>query len=328
MSAKSVQLSIVVPVYNESEGILVFFDLLKSELMKLAIKSYEIIMVNDGSSDDTTKQLDKIVRQHKEVVRVINLTRNFGKEAALSAGLHSSTGDSVLSLDADGQHPPSEIGKFLKTYTEGYDMVVGLRTQNLDEKSLKKVGNKLYYRLLKLSGIAHLQPRVTDFRLMSREVTDEFCRLTERRRITRGLLDWMGFRTAYIEFEAPERLAGTATYSTRKLFYLAVDSILSNSRKPLAMSLALGSFISFMSLFGLFFIAVEDYLLHDPLHLHFSGVAILGLLTLFMVGVLLISQGIASLYLARIYEEAQRRPLYIIDRTRSSPIRTRDNDKG
>ncbi|MDQ5972172.1 MAG: polyisoprenyl-phosphate glycosyltransferase [Patescibacteria group bacterium] len=314
------KLSIIVPVYNEAEGVRQFHKMLVAEVAKLQLQSHEIIFVNDGSSDNSAAVLDKLAQQGAPETRAIHLTRNFGKEAALSAGLHNASGDAAIMLDSDGQHPPSMMGEFMAAYKEGYDMVVGVRTDNLDEKKVKKLGNKLYYRLLKMVGVSHLQPRVTDFRLLSREVMDEFSRFSERRRITRGLLDWMGFNVTYIEFKSPSRLAGTATYDTKKLMYLAVDSILSNSRKPLAISLALGSLISLLSTVGFVFIATEVYLLDDPLGLKLTGSALLFMVTLFMIGIILVAQGIASLYLARIYEETQKRPLYIIDRVRSTKL--------
>lgn len=312
--AMKLKLGVIVPVYNEADGIDEFFGLLIKELEKIKSIDYEVLFVNDGSDDGTDLILKEISLRHANSVRVLNLTRNFGKEAALSAGLHNINTECVVTIDADGQHPPSMIVEFLRVYNEGHDMVVGLRTINRDEKNIKKLGNKLYYRLLKLSGIKHLQPRVTDFRAMSSEVVGEFSKLTEHRRITRGLLDWMGFKTAFVEFESPQRIAGAASYNIKKLAFLAIDSILSNSRKPLAVSLTVGTVISLIGLFGAIFIAVESYLLNDPLGLKFSGASILILTALFMIGLVLISQGIASLYLARIYEEAQQRPLYVIDK--------------
>jgi glycosyltransferase involved in cell wall biosynthesis len=312
------KLSVVVPLYNEADGIGIFFGMLDKELKKLSVDSYEVVMVNDGSKDDSAAVLEKLEAVNSGTLVVLELTRNFGKEAALSAGLHIAEGDCVVTLDADGQHPPGKISEFLDVYAEGYDMVVGVRTDNMDERLLKKAGNKAYYRLLKSAGISHLQPRVTDFRAMSRAAVDEFCKLTERRRITRGLLDWMGFNTAYVEFKAPERLAGTATYSMKKLMYLAVDSILSNSRKPLAVSVVLGGFITSLGLLGTLFILIENYVLSDPLNMNFSGTALIASITLFMVGIILISQGVSSLYLARIYEEAQQRPLYIVNHSKST----------
>lgn len=308
-------LSVVVPAYNEEQVVRPFYDILEKELKKLKLPSHEIIFVNDGSKDKTSEILAELEKNHEEV-RAVDLTRNFGKEAALSAGLHQASGDCVVVLDADGQHPPEVIPKLLEAYADGYDMVAGMRTQNADEKAFKKFGNKIYYRLLKMMGGTYLQPRVTDFRVMSREVVDAFCALPERRRITRGLLDWMGYKTGYVEFEAPERLAGNATYSTKKLLMLAVDSILSSSRRPLSASIFLGGFITALSMLGLLFAVVEGYILNDPYNLQITGTAILALFIVFMVGLIFISQGILALYLARIYEEAQQRPLYIIRKTK------------
>lgn len=309
-------LSVVVPVYNEEQAIGHFYELLKKELESLKIDSHEIIFVDDGSNDKSVEKLSQIAQGDKNVF-IIELTRNFGKEAALSAGLHNVKGDAVLILDADGQHPPSKIHELIDAYKSGYEMVAGLRTVNPDEGLFKKVGNKLYYKLAKIAGASYLLPRVTDFRVMSRHVVDNFCVLSERRRITRGLLDWMGYPTKYVEFDSPERLAGSASYSTRKLITLAIDSILANSRKPLYVSIMAGCFITLASGLALISIFIENYLMNDPYNLQVTGTGMLGLFILFMVGLIFISQGILALYLARIYEEAQQRPLYIIMRPKS-----------
>lgn len=307
-------LSVVVPLFNEEDVIREFYELLHKELTKLPIGNFEIVFVNDGSTDDSAEIVHALAKKHSFVKSVL-FTKNFGKEAALSAGLQASNGDAVLLIDADGQHPPRLIKTFLDTYLEGHSMVVGIRSSNPDEKRIKKAGNKLYYRLLRLVGIPNLKPGITDFRLISREVVEEFCKLPERRRIARGLLDWLGYDTAYIKFESPARLAGSATYNFKKLAYLAIDSILSNSRKPLALSLSLGVIMSLLGLFGAVFVAVEKYILDDPWKL--TGVTFLVLLVIFLMGIVMIGQGIASLYLARIYEEAQRRPLYVVNKSKS-----------
>ena len=306
-------LSVVVPVYNEADVLRHFFEILERELNKLNLPKYEIVFVDDGSTDNTPEELAKIAARNDKV-KLISLTRNFGKEPALSAGLHVVEGDCALLIDADGQHPPERIKDLLEAYKSGYEMVVGVRTVNADERSLKKIGNKLYYQFLRLTGVSYLQPRVTDFRAISRDAVNTFCKLTERRRITRGLIDWMGYPTKYIEFESPGRLAGNASYSTRKLAILAVDSILSSSRKPLYVSIMLGMLITSLSLLALAFTIVEKYLLGDTYNLHISGTAILSLFILFMVGLIFISQGILALYIARTYEESQQRPLYVVRR--------------
>lgn len=315
-------LSIVVPAFNEADGILQFYKQLRKVVKDVAIADTEIIFVDDGSTDKTLRILQDIEAKDPRV-QVMALTRNFGKEACLSAGIHHASKDIIATLDADGQHPPQLIAQFISELHNGFDMVIGLRTDNADEKSVKKFGNMLYYRLLKSIGISHLQPKVTDFRVFTKDVAIAFNNFAERRRITRGLLDWMGFRTSYIEFEAPERIAGTATYDFKKLTYLAADSVLSNSRKPLALSLLLGGFITAISLFGVLFFLIQDFLLGDPLNLNITGSAFLILLALFMIGLIFISQGIVSVYLARIYEEVQDRPLYIVDSSKSATIQRR-----
>jgi len=309
-------LSIVVPVYNEEDVIGPFHELLEKELKKLKLPRYEIMYVNDGSKDSTYDKLAEIATTDKNV-RVLELTRNFGKEPALSAGLHNARGDCIVTLDADGQHPPEKIVEFLEAYKSGYEMVAGVRMSNPDEKAFKKFGNRVYYKLLRMTGSTFIQPRVTDFRAMSRDAVNTFCHLTERRRITRGLLDWMGYPTKYIEFEASKRMAGEVTYSTKKLFFLAVDSILSSSRRPLSISILIGGLITSLSLLALVVVFFEVYIFNDPYSWHISGSAMVGLFILFMVGLVFISQGILALYLARIYEEAQQRPLYIIRRSKS-----------
>ncbi len=311
------KLSVVVPLYNEESVLNDFFHLLSAELDRLKVSQYEVLLVNDGSKDKT-REIAASITKNNNKSRLINFTRNFGKEAALTAGLREAKGDAVLLIDADGQHPPSKISSLLDEYAKGFDMVIGVRTDNMDESGIKKIGNKFYYRLLKLSGIHYLQPRVTDFRILSREVVDVFSQFQERRRITRGLLDWLGFNTSYVEFKSPTRIAGQASYSTKKLAYLAVDSILSNSRKPLVLSLLVGLLMCGLSSLSAVFITIESFVLDDPLGLGFSGASVLLLLAIFLIGMVMISQGIASLYLARIYEEAQDRPLYVIDRSQSS----------
>lgn len=308
-------LSVVSPVYNEELSINHFFGILLKVLEDLNIEKYEVVFVDDGSTDNTREKLREIAIKNKNVW-VVELTRNFGKEAALSAGLHNANGDCIITLDADGQHPPEKIRDLLEVYRSGYEMVVGMRTENSDEKTLKKIGNQIYYKIVKMTGTFYLQPRVTDFRAMSREVVDNFCVLSERRRITRGLLDWMGYPTSYVEFKSPERLAGNASYSTKKLAILAVDSILSSSRKPLYISIVLGGFITSLSFVALIILVAEKYLLNDPYNLQISGTALLALFSLFMIGLIFISQGILALYLARTYEETQQRPLYIMHRSK------------
>lgn len=308
--------SIVVPVFNESEGLAIFHDSLVSALSNIT-KGYNwtVIYINDGSSDESISEIRKIENNSTVKVVVLDFSRNFGKEAAVSAGITESLAlgvDCTLIIDADGQHPVARIGDFIREWEAGAEVVIGVRSNSQHETLIKKFGSKFFYLgFNKLTGVK-LVPRSTDFRLIDGNVVEEFTRLTERGRITRGLIDWLGFTRAYISFDALDRQHGSASYGTKKLIKLALNSFVSLSMAPLYFSGYLGVFFMLMSfLFGCFII-VEQFILSDPLRLNFSGPLILGVILLFLVGVVLSSLGLLALYIAKILEEAQNRPLYIV----------------
>lgn len=305
-------LSIVIPAFNESEGIEEFHNRLLLPALKGRKLSYEIIYVNDGSSDNTLTKLSSLTAGDTPV-RVINLSRNFGKEIATSAGLYYAKGNAVIVLDSDGQHPPELISEFVRLWQKGAQVVVGVRTSNQKEGFVKKFGSKLFYRMVNAISNTKLIPRSTDYRLLDRVVVDEFLKFSERDRITRGIIDWLGFERAYIEFDAPARLAGQASYNTSQLVRLALNSFVSLSLKPLFFFGWIGVAIIILStIFGLF-ILIEQLILNDPWALHYSGSVILGTFTAFMVGLLLISQAILATYISHIYAQAQGRPLFVIN---------------
>ena len=305
-------LSIVIPAFNESEGIEEFHSRLLLPALKGRKLSYEVIYVNDGSSDNTLTKLSSLTAGDTPV-RVINLSRNFGKEIATSAGLYYAKGNAVIVLDSDGQHPPELIAEFVRLWQKGAQVVVGVRTSNQKEGFVKKFGSKLFYRMVNAISNTKLIPRSTDYRLLDRVVVDEFLKFSERDRITRGIIDWLGFERAYIEFDAPARLAGQASYNTSQLVRLALNSFVSLSLKPLFFFGWIGVAIIILStIFGLF-ILIEQLILNDPWALHYSGSVILGTFTAFMVGLLLISQAILATYISHIYAQAQGRPLFVIN---------------
>lgn len=313
-------LSVVIPAYNESEGIEIFHNtLLHPELANLNEPS-EVIYVNDGSRDDTLKKLLAIAKKDK-TVRVVNLSRNFGKEIATTAGISQSAGDAVIILDADGQHPPELIQQFVKKWRNGAQVVIGIRASNQKEGLVKKLGSRLFYRLLNSYSDATMVPRSTDFRLIDREVVSEFLKFTERNRITRGLIDWLGYERDYITFNSPARLAGEASYTFNKLVKLALNSITSLSIKPLFMFGWVGLIIIVLSLISGLFVVVEQFILRDPLRLHFSGSAMLSLFIAFLVGLILISQAVFSVYISHIYAQTQERPLFVINHKNSHKLR-------
>lgn len=313
-------LSIVVPMYNESEGAKIFhFDKLLPALKNLVKYSIEIIYVNDGSSDSTLEILSEIASSDNHI-KVVNLSRNFGKEIAMTAGISVASGDATIILDGDGQHPPELIKGFVKKWEDGAQVVIGVRNSNKNEGVIKKVGSKVFYRLFNSTTGSVIIPRSTDFRLIDKVVRNEFLKFTERNRIARGLIDWLGFKRDYITFDAPERIAGSASYKTSQLVKLAMNSFVSLSLKPLFFFGWVGVFITLLSFLVGIFIIIEQFIFGDPLLIHFSGSAILGVLTAFLVGLVLISQAMIATYLSHVHSQTQNRPLFVIDTTTSVGI--------
>lgn len=310
-------LSIVLPVYNESEGINLFhYDKLEPALNELVEETYEIIYVNDGSRDNTLTLLTAIADRNK-YVKVVNLSRNFGKEIATTAGISVANGDATIIMDSDGQHPPDLIKDFVLQWRQGAQVVIGVRRTNQKEGLLKKWGSKIFYKLFNSTSGSEFIPGSTDFRLIDHVVKVEFLKFTERQRITRGLIDWLGFKRAYISFDAPARIAGQASYTVSQLVKLAMNSFVSLSLTPLFLFGWIGMIITILSFTAGLFIGIEQILLSDPMRLHITGTALLGVFTSFLVGLVLISQGIIALYLSHVHGHSQGRPLFVIDYTSS-----------
>lgn len=303
-------ISIVIPIYNEAPNVTPLYRAVKTIISKLP-HSFELIFVDDGSSDDSVKRIKKVAREDKKV-RVVELARNFGKEIAVTAGIHAAHGDAAVIMDADLQHPPELLPKFIDEWEKGADVVVGVKEYSKDESWLKKTTSKGFYSVLGMMSPASMTPHASDFRLINRKVIDAFKSFTERNRITRGLIDWTGFERRYVYFVAPPRLHGEAGYSYRKLIQLAFNSFTAYSMLPLKVAGWLGWFILIASFLLGTYTFVEQYLLGDPLNLDISGTAKLAIILLFLVGVVLICLGFVALYIARIHEEVLNRPLYIV----------------
>lgn len=318
MPKKSVLLSIAVPVYNEAGGLAAFNKALRRYASKASGGSYEIIYCNDGSYD---KSADLIKGFHKsdKRVKMVSLSRNFGKEIASTAALHAASGKAVITIDADGQHPVELIPRFVDKWRAGAKVVIGIRQSNQNEGFIKRFGSKLFYKIFNRFTGVKLIPSSSDYRLIDQAVCREFVKMTERSRITRGLIDWLGYPREYIKFKAKPRLNDQAGYSYKKLVKLAVDSVVSMSKSPLYISAWLGVIVLPIStLIGL--VMAVDAALGDPLKFNAKGSAYIVVLLLFLVGVLLVSQGIIGLYLSHIHTETQNRPLYIIDTENSTGI--------
>jgi dolichol-phosphate mannosyltransferase len=306
-------LSVVVPLFNEAASLPQLYQALKPVLDSLKF-DYEIIFVNDGSVDGSGRVLAELAQKDRDV-RVLTLARNFGKEVAVTAGIHRASGEAIIMLDADGQHPVTVIPEFIARWQAGAKVVVGRRS-NRHTNLYKRFTARLFYGTFRrLTGIP-IDLETSDFRLIDREVQQQFCTMTERNRITRGLIDWLGYEREYVLFAENARLAGTPPYSFRKLFKLAIDSAISLSTSPLYLTAYVGAVVLPIStLLGLGM--AINFLLRDPLKLHATGTAYLIVLALFLIGILMVSQGIIGLYLSHIHSETQNRPLYVIDESRS-----------
>ncbi len=314
MSSTRKLLSIVIPAYNESANIKNTYSAIRQFIPNEY--DYEIIIVNDGSRDNTAEVVRGLNAKDKQV-KLLYFARNFGKEVATTAGLNYAQGDITIVIDADGQHPPELIPEFIQLWMEGAQVVVGVRTSNVQEGFIKKWGSKLFYKLLSRLSRVKMVPASTDFRLIDKEVREAFSKLEETNRITRGLIDWLGYDVKYLKFRANARLHGEAAYSIRKLVSLALNSFISLSFMPLYLSGYIGLLMTGLSFVIGLFIFVESVLLPDPLGLDITGSGVLGLLTVFLIGLVLIGQGLTALYTSRIYEEVKRRPLYVINKAQS-----------
>ncbi len=306
--------SVVVPIFNEAGGLGSFHSSLVKTLQSTDL-DYEIIYCDDGSSDDSTEIIQGLCAKDRHI-KLVKLSRNFGKELAITAGLHAAKGDCVITIDGDGQHPVELIPQFIEHWQAGSKVVVGARKAYLREGFVKRYGSRIFYKLFNSLGGIKLDPRATDFRLIDRTVQQKFKHLTERNRITRGLIDWLGYKQDYVEFDTRARSSGSARYSFGKLFQLALDSMVSMSLSPLRLAAYAGAFILPLSILVGFFMVV-NLVLGDPAHLHATGSAYVMVLLLFLVGILLVSQGIIGLYLSHIHTETQNRPLYVIDSEQS-----------
>ena len=303
-------ISIIVPAHNEEKNIPLIHRELKKVFAACPNYTFEIFFVNDGSTDNTIREIEKLASDSQ--VKYIDFSRNFGKELATTAAINNCQGDACMMLDADLQHPVELIPDFLKKWEEGFEVVVGVRKTNKSTGIFKKIGSKLFYKIINRIAEVKVVPNATDFRLLDRAVIDEYNRFTETNRMTRALIDWLGFKRAYINFEANERLNGDASYSFWKLFKLALNSFVSLSLFPLKLAGNLGIGITLISGIMGTYIFFGKYIFHWKFASTFSDAENLAILILFLVGILLMSIGLLALYIANIHNEVIGRPMYVI----------------
>lgn len=303
-------ISVVVPVHNEAACIPRLYQELDTHTRSLPYR-FEFIFVDDGSRDDTLDVLQKVSKRDRRI-RLIEFARNFGKEAAVSAGLQACKGDAAVIMDADLQHPPSLINKFLAAWKRGNDVVVGVKRYSRYEGYIKRMTSNMFYKILSKVSHTAITPHASDYRLVDRKVIKVFCKMTERNRMTRGLIDWLGFHRGYVHFEAPPRQAGTASYGYRQLFRLAVNSLTAYSLLPLKLAGYLGAFILVTTAPVGAFLMIETYVMNDPLNWQITGTAMLAIMILLLIGIVLGCIGLVALYIARIHDEVSNRPLYVV----------------
>jgi polyisoprenyl-phosphate glycosyltransferase len=300
-------LSLVVPFYNEEETISTFFPRVTASLELIEHIDFEIVCVNDGSRDRTLELLIS-ASENDNRVQVIDLSRNFGKEAALSAGLAEAHGDIMIPFDADLQDPPEVIGELVRKWREGYDVVLAKRSDRTSDTFLKRQSALSFYRLHNRLADVKIPENVGDFRLMTREVVDALNTLPESRRFMKGLFAWIGYRTVEVQYVRDTRIAGKSKFSGWKLWNFAVEGITSFSTLPLRIWTYFGLLVAATSF------AYAAYLIVRTLvrGIDVPGYASIFVSILFFSGVQMIGIGIVGEYIGRIYIEAKRRPLYIV----------------
>lgn len=305
-------ISVVVPAHDEEHSLPALHAALRT-VFDLVDYDGEFIIVDDGSRDGTLAVLERLAVADPRV-KVLSFSRNFGKEAAASAGIRHASGQAVVLMDADLQHPPALILEFVRLWRSGAEVVIGVRRRQDDQTWFRRLASAGFYWLMARISETPVTPNATDFRLLDRTVVDEFNRFTEHQRLTRALVDWLGFRREYVEFNAPARAAGESRYGFWRLFRLALTGFVSHSLLPLKLAGYLG--LGLVAVFGPFgfFMFVNKYLLHDRFNYDFSGPATLAVLIIFLVGIVLSSLGLIALYIANIQAEVAGRPLYAVRR--------------
>ncbi len=318
--SKSITLSCIVPCLNEQANLSVLLPELLDVLAGLACR-FEVIVVDDGSTDATPEIMRHWTSLHPEI-RYLRLSRNFGKEAALSAGLDAALGDAVVCMDADMQHPPSMIAAMYQRWRAGVQMVYAVRATRSDETRFKRIGTRMFYALMRTSGGLRVPPNAGDFRLMDRVVVDALKQLPERDRFMKGLFAWVGFQSEAMPYNPPERLHGVSRFNPLKLLRFAVDGLTAFTTWPLRLISLLGAGLALLAFLYGIFIIITYLLFGDPVR----GWATLITVILFFAGVNLMSLGVVGEYVARIFTEVKCRPIYLLRETSGVGLTTKTNE--
>ena len=310
-TGKAIDISVVVPCYNEQGALPFYYDKMKEVMALLPELSFEIIIVDDGSTDGTLETAKQLAKSDDRI-RYISFSRNFGKEAAMYAGLKNASGKYTAIMDADLQDPPEMLPKMYRVITEeGYDAVGTRRVTRKGEPPVRSFFARKFYKIMSRISKANMVDGARDYRLMNRKYVDALLSLGEYNRFSKGLFGWVGFKVKWLEFENVNRIAGETKWSFGQLFLYSLDGIVAFSNVPLYMAsiAGIGSFIAAIA--AMIFIIVRRLVFGDPV----AGWASTVVIILFIGGIQLLSIGILGLYLSKLYLEAKNRPIYLLDET-------------
>lgn len=301
------KISILIPCYNEEASL----PLLYNELVKLMNShsnyAWEILMINDGSKDQTL-EIIKDLRNKDNRICYVDLSRNFGKEKAMLAGFDYVTGDCMVIMDADLQHPPIVIKEMLQKWEAGYDDIYAKRKSRGKEPWLRKKFSLLFYKILQKTTKIEILPNVGDFRLLDRKCIESLKLLRETERYTKGMFCWIGYHKTFVEFEQHERIAGTSSWNFWSLFSLAIEGIVSFTTVPLRLASIFGAFTAFLAFLYMIYILIKTIIWGDPV----GGFPTLISVILFLGGLQLLALGIIGEYIGRIFKESKKRPVYLV----------------
>ncbi len=302
------KLSVVVPCYNEQETVKIFYREVSQVLESMNVE-YEILFINDGSKDNTLSELIELYNEHRGIVKVIDFSRNFGKEGGLLAGLDNAQGDLVTVMDADLQDPPSYLPKMLEVMrTQQVDIVGTRRVNRKGEPPVRSFFARKFYQLINHFTEVEIVDGARDYRLMTRQVVDSILSLREFHRFSKGIFAWVGYKTVYLEYENVERVAGETSWSFWGLFAYAVEGLVAFTVAPLRIATICGLVVSLFAFLYMIFVFGKALLFGDPV----AGYPSMVVIILFLGGIQLLSLGIIGEYLSKTYMEVKKRPNYII----------------
>lgn len=311
------QIDLVIPLFNEQDALALFHARLSAVIDGLPY-AFQILYVNDGSQDATAERLAELAAADGRVT-VLELSRNFGHQAALTAGIDASQGDYVITLDGDGEHPVELIPEMIALALQGYDLVLTQRQESQQAGFFKRATSGLFYRLINRLGSTKILPGSADFRLMNRAAAQALSSMREYQRFIRGMVSWMGYKTIILPYQPALRLAGRSKYSLRQMLRLAFNAIFSFSLVPLYLSISLGAIFLFLALIEVIY--VLSFWVSGQQSTLAPGWSSLMFVLLFVGGSILVMLGIVGLYIGYIFQEVKQRPIYLVRQTlhRSDP---------